>query len=389
MDTGDSLQAYFEQQNDKEAASIVAAMMALLPSNSSVISWDDDKEIEDNSMNVDENVLNNNTNFLLTKESEISALKEVIIKWRTRALEAESNAQTNYLGLAFFLKLHNLLFIVDTFFSEAEQLQIIELQHENELRLMESRYTRKLYEKEDVILSLNDQIDYLISNKHHAEDGDTESFVSTIDYSDEELDTSSSIYDRDVEQGLTIVGNRPSTELKSENILGNIQVTMRAIEQELNSHATNDSKETVVSDSGAHNTRRHHRRSPTYNSANTYFSSATLIESELGNNKKIKKQGFSINRIFKKAFPKLYKKHTNINTINSTNLKYTKSLPASQVRRNYHIDSALFENDSSSIPRSSTDETLGVYSTTSSSDFRKPVNVIDLLPAMNNNAVLV
>ncbi|KAI9248974.1 hypothetical protein EDC94DRAFT_624545 [Helicostylum pulchrum] len=367
MDTGDSLQAYFEQQNDKEAASIVAAMMALLPSNSSVISWDDDKEIEDNSMNVDENVLNNNTNFLLTKESEISALKEVIIKWRTRALEAESNAQTNYL----------------------EQLQIIELQHENELRLMESRYTRKLYEKEDVILSLNDQIDYLISNKHHAEDGDTESFVSTIDYSDEELDTSSSIYDRDVEQGLTIVGNRPSTELKSENILGNIQVTMRAIEQELNSHATNDSKETVVSDSGAHNTRRHHRRSPTYNSANTYFSSATLIESELGNNKKIKKQGFSINRIFKKAFPKLYKKHTNINTINSTNLKYTKSLPASQVRRNYHIDSALFENDSSSIPRSSTDETLGVYSTTSSSDFRKPVNVIDLLPAMNNNAVLV
>lgn len=67
MDTGDSLQAYFEQQNDNEAASIVAAMMALLPSNSSVISWDDDKALEDNSMNVDENVLNN-TNSLLTKE---------------------------------------------------------------------------------------------------------------------------------------------------------------------------------------------------------------------------------------------------------------------------------------------------------------------------------
>lgn len=162
---------------------------------------------------------------------------------------------------------------------------------------------------------------------------------------------------------------------------------MRAIEQELNSHATNDSKETVVTDSGAHT--RRHRRSPTYNSANTYFSSATLIESELGNNnKKIKKQGFSINRIFKKAFPKLYKKHNNINTINNANLKYTKSLPTNQVRRNYHIDSALFENNSSGIPRSSTDETLGVYSTTSSTDFRKPVNVIDLLPAMNN-AVLV
>ncbi|KAG2236153.1 hypothetical protein INT48_003772 [Thamnidium elegans] len=254
---------------------------------------------------------------------------------------------------------------------------------------MESRYTRKLYEKEDIILTLNDQIDYLISNKHHAEDGDTESFVSTIDYSDEDVDNSSSIYDRDVEQGLTVVENRPSTELKSENILDNIQVTMRAIEQELNSHATNDSKETIVTDSGAHT--RRHRRSPPYNSANTYFSSATLIESELGNNKKkIKKQGFSINRIFKKAFPKLYKKHNNINTINTTtmNLKYSKSLPTSQVRRNYHIDSALFENDSS-LPRSSTDETLGVYSTTSSSDFRKPVNVMDLLPAMNNNVVLV
>lgn len=67
MNIEDSLQAYFEQQNDKEAASIVAAVMALLPSNTSVISWNDEKEQEDNSMNAADNVLNNH-NFLLTKE---------------------------------------------------------------------------------------------------------------------------------------------------------------------------------------------------------------------------------------------------------------------------------------------------------------------------------
>lgn len=67
MNIEDSLQAYFEQQNDKEAASIVAAVMALLPSNTSVISWNDEKEQEDNSINAADNVLNNH-NFLLTKE---------------------------------------------------------------------------------------------------------------------------------------------------------------------------------------------------------------------------------------------------------------------------------------------------------------------------------
>lgn len=52
-----------------------------------------------------------------------------------------------------------------TFDNYIEQLQIME-QHENELRFMEARYTRKLNEKEDEISLLNDQIDYLISNKH-------------------------------------------------------------------------------------------------------------------------------------------------------------------------------------------------------------------------------
>lgn len=39
---------------------------------------------------------------------------------------------------------------------------MIKLQHENELKSMESRYTRKLYEQDDIISNLNDQVDYLI-----------------------------------------------------------------------------------------------------------------------------------------------------------------------------------------------------------------------------------
>ncbi|KAI7896493.1 uncharacterized protein EV154DRAFT_492473 [Mucor mucedo] len=368
MNIEDSLQAYFEQQNDKEAASIVAAVMALLPSNTSVISWNDEKEQEDNSMNAAaDNVLNNN-NFLLTKESEIAALKEVIVKWRNRAFDAESNARIYYL----------------------EQLQLIELQHENELRAMESRYQRKLYEKDDIISTLRDQVDYLICKKDQAEDGDTESFVSTIDYSEDADEERDSVYDRDAEQGLVVVENKPATELKSETILDNIQVTMRAIEQELSFH--HSTKEMDL----ATQTRRH-RRSPTYTSANTYFSSSTLIEAESATNKKIKKSSFFLNRIFKKAFPKLYKKphNTNINT-NTMNLKYSKSLPSNPYqlkKRNFHHhsqrNSSVFFDDSTSFPRSSTDETLGVYSTTNSTDCQKPVNVMDLLPAMNNNMVLV
>lgn len=167
---------------------------------------------------------------------------------------------------------------------------------------------------------------------------------------------------------------------------------MRAIEQELSfHHSTKETDSTTQT--------RRHRRSPTYTSANTYFSSTTLIESESATtNKKIKKSSFFLNRIFKKAFPKLYKKHinnSNINT-NTMNLKYSKSLPSNPYqlkKRNFHhhshIDSSILFDDSTSFPRSSTDETLDVYSTTNSTDCQKPVNVMDLLPAMNNNMVLV
>ena len=43
-----SLQHYFEQQNDKEAASIVADVVALLPSDTSVINWKNQGDVEKN-----------------------------------------------------------------------------------------------------------------------------------------------------------------------------------------------------------------------------------------------------------------------------------------------------------------------------------------------------
>ncbi|CAO3609142.1 unnamed protein product [Mucor hiemalis] len=286
---------------------------------------------------------------------------------------------------------------------------MIKLQHENELKSMESRYTRKLYEQDDIISNLNDQVDYLIMqqqrNKYYRQHGDTESFVSTIDYDeddeydDDNLSIASSYYDRDVEQGLVSTHTFQS-EIKesqsSEAILDNIQVTLRAIENELSFHtneeddeendydtSNSDFKPELTTTSPVHHMRRH-RRSPTFNSSNTYFSSATLIDPEtsIHNNKKIRKSSFFINRIFKKAFPKLYKKH-NINSTNnnnsSMNLKYTKA-------HRYGSNSSIqYDQNSSGFPRSSTDETLGVYSTTTTAtSYQKPVNVLDILPAMNN-----
>ncbi|KAI8639310.1 hypothetical protein BD408DRAFT_421561 [Parasitella parasitica] len=322
-----SLQQYFEQQNDKEAASIVADVVALLPSNASVVNWRNQGDIEEN-RKVDEineeGVLNN---ILLTKESEIAALKEIVSTWRNRALAAESNARSYYL----------------------DQLDLIRLQHEKELKSMESRYMRKLNEKEDVILNLEEQVGYLVScrSSRRSSLGDTDSFESNIDqdYQDDDEDMksiASSIYDRDAEQQLILIESRPTiypnentashkNELRSEAILDSIQGTMRAIEQEL-----------------SNKTRNHqHRRSP---SNGTYFSSVTLIDPEepsMFDAKKIKKSAFSINRIFKKAFPKLY---------NKSNLKYTSNKSAHQQQHLFH---------DASFPRSSTDETLGVYSTTS------------------------
>lgn len=168
-----------------------------------------------------------------------------------------------------------------------------------------------------------------------------------------------SFQQRDAEQQLTLIESRPTiysnenttntdNELKSEAILDSIQDTMRAIEQELSNKTRN---------------RHHHyhRRSP---SNNTYFSSATLIDSAQStmsentiNTKKIKKSAFSFNRIFKKAFPKLYNKN-----ISKYNNKKT-------------AHSIFYDDTSCSFPRSSTDETLGVYSTTSTVTTNEESNI--------------
>jgi hypothetical protein len=109
---------------------------------------------------------------------------------------------------------------------------------------------------------------------------------------------------------------------------------MRAIEQELNNNIAMNNQDQVHGSRMHHH--RQHRRSPTYGSA---YSSSTLIDSDA--TPKIKKPTFFINRMFKKAFPKLYNKNIN--------------------KKKRYSASILFTDD---LPRSSTDETLDVYSTT-------------------------
>jgi hypothetical protein len=57
------------------------------------------------------------------------------------------------------------LFLLLTYIFGTEQLELIEVQHENELKLMESRFTRKLYEKDDIISALKEQVNYSITCK--------------------------------------------------------------------------------------------------------------------------------------------------------------------------------------------------------------------------------
>lgn len=93
-------------------------------------------------------------------------MKEVIIKWRNRALEAESNAQSYYLGKL----IHDCLApcSIDIYthtYMKIDQLDLVHLQHEKELRSMEARYARRLSEKDDVISHLEEQVGYLVSRR--------------------------------------------------------------------------------------------------------------------------------------------------------------------------------------------------------------------------------
>jgi hypothetical protein len=103
-----------------------------------------------------------------------------------------------------------------------DQLESTQIQHEIELKSLESRYTRKLNEQQDIISNLKDQVDFLIANRQayrkfffviwvlmrcllslysHTllldDEGDTDSYIS-IDENEEEQDNQSiisSIYD--------------------------------------------------------------------------------------------------------------------------------------------------------------------------------------------------
>ncbi|RCH93338.1 hypothetical protein CU098_005487 [Rhizopus stolonifer] len=181
----DCLKTYFEQQNDTEAASMVAAVIAMLPSHPQ-------EPIDVAALET----------TLLIKESEIAALNEVIFKWRNRAIELEMYYQ--------------------------DQLDNLQRQCRSELKSMESRCHLKLQEKDDIISNLKDQVDHLVSIQCNNRCSSQE--PSFIEEEEEEEDNASSVYDREAEQQWI-------ESPKSENILNSIQDTMRAIEQELNFHA--------------------------------------------------------------------------------------------------------------------------------------------------------
>ncbi|KAI8358528.1 hypothetical protein BD560DRAFT_491903 [Blakeslea trispora] len=273
IDDSGCLQAYFEQQNDTEAASIVAAVMALFPSH--ICTEETEAELEGAEAELesetqeemqkhlweqeqlekyaDELVLHVAAleNDLLIKESEIAALKEVVFKWRNRVIEIESHYQH------------------------------LELQYHHRLKLIEMGYQQDLNEKEDTITYLRDKVDYLTAAQQQYQ----ESFES------ETNDTESSIYDREREQAWPSLADGQK-ELQSGTILGSIQNTMRAIEEELNFHALK-----AAAYEQQPNQQDHARQ------ANFDFPSETVDTYSI-TTKSNKKKSF-VHRMMKRAFPKL------------------------------------------------------------------------------------
>ncbi|EIE91370.1 hypothetical protein RO3G_16081 [Rhizopus delemar RA 99-880] len=99
------LQAYFEQHQDNEAAAAVEAVVASLPSN----------QLSRFAIKKDYNLVN----ALLTKESEVSALKEVIT-----------------------------------------QLEVMQSRYENEIMDIEEEYTHRINEKDELISELQQELHY-------------------------------------------------------------------------------------------------------------------------------------------------------------------------------------------------------------------------------------
>lgn len=88
----------------------------------------------------------------------------MIAKWKNRALEAESSTYFQYFGILYTLKClraFSCLYV--------EELAVMRKQHENEMKALEARYIRKLNEKDDAILNLKEQVDYLIVQQSNHE----------------------------------------------------------------------------------------------------------------------------------------------------------------------------------------------------------------------------
>ncbi|OBZ89380.1 hypothetical protein A0J61_02577 [Choanephora cucurbitarum] len=208
INDSDCLQAYFEQQNDTEAASIVAAVMALLPSHIHTDETEAELEAETEDIDTQEDAeqdqlmeyideLNLHVaaleTDLLTKESEIAALKEVASKWRSRALEIESNYHQ------------------------------LDIQSRRKLKSMQKRHEQSLEEKDNMIVYLKNKVDYLIATQQQYQDSvESEIYDGESDTDEQEWSSLTDNYQKELQPGA---------------ILDSIQDTMRAIEQELNFHA--------------------------------------------------------------------------------------------------------------------------------------------------------
>ncbi|KAI9254254.1 hypothetical protein BY458DRAFT_589471 [Sporodiniella umbellata] len=103
------------------------------------------------------------TNALLTKESEIAVLKEMVARWKSKALEAEADY--------------------------AKQVEKMHLDYENKRAMIENEYGYQLCEKDKIIFDIQQDLNHFLDQIHF---DPWESFFSECDGSS----TAESIYER-------------------------------------------------------------------------------------------------------------------------------------------------------------------------------------------------
>ncbi|KAI8886934.1 hypothetical protein K501DRAFT_283539 [Backusella circina FSU 941] len=242
----------------------------------------------DNTSNTNDLTLSRN--LLLTKESEIAALKEVIDKWRNRALKAEEHQQR--VQMYYF-----------------DQLKALQQQHEVEVNAMEKRHLRKMREKDDMIFSLTEEMNYLVTHREYQEEHieDDEDEDDDDDDDDDDYTTDSDSIVSSDSTARSDYDNSQATlhdNLKSDAILNSIQDSMREIEEELSFHQKQDYATDI------------------------FCSSDTLVNSIPPKTKTKSLIGTKALGKLMKSFPKFFKGSSESEKNNeATHLKYTKSLP--------------------------------------------------------------